>query len=207
MHLHLADRLGRYLPLFGFTLIASLACQQQNVTSAPEAFAIWADPLDETSTGPTILDANDDENRFVRIDDRGLVVFSTGDVCNDCTTDLETATIDLGDDAFIDLRFSRGPDNAGTRRIYLVDTASGNYIQLLGSGPVTFQVPEETLEEDNDDSHDRAVFVRAASASGSSSGSSSPLCGILGGGSIGLFVMALLALTFTRRSVRRSSIG
>ncbi|MFQ5489184.1 MAG: hypothetical protein ACE5GE_00570 [Phycisphaerae bacterium] len=203
MHLHPTRRLGRYLPLLGLILIASAACQQQNVTPAAETIVVWADPQDETSTGQSILDANDDPERFVLIEANSRVVFSNGDVCNDCTTDLDTATIDLGGDQFIDIRFGRGPDGAGTRRPFLVDAASGNFIQLVGSDPVTFQVTAEPFEADNDDSDDRAVFAGTQAVSGGSSASqaASPLCGILGGGSIGLFLLTLLALTYTR-SVR-----
>ncbi len=181
-------------------------CQNQGSgkpVSVPARIVIWEDP-GAGGQGQTIRDANNDENRYVVIGTDGTVQFFPDEtVCNDCEANIDEAQIDLGNGDLIDLRFGVGATGDDVRRLFLVDVASGNFVQLLGGGEedVTFQVTTEPLEEPNDDSDDRAIAVGDGpnpTASDSSS-SRTTLCGAVGLGTLGPMFLALLVPMWRRR--------
>ena len=183
--------------------ILSAACQAQSdgATQLPSRIVLWEDP--ETGVqGQTIRDANNERDRVVIVGSNGSVQFvSDGTVCNNCeTTD---ATIDLGGGNLIDIRFGVGAVGDDVRRPFLVDRASGNFIQLRGGGdqPVTFEVTGTPLEEPNDRSDDMAIRAGGAAnptLDNSGADQSAALCGAAAA-TIPLVVLGLLLTRLARR--------
>ncbi len=193
------------------TVIVVSGCQQFNgignrtpATGIPERVVVWADPTNAESTGSSIRDANNDEDRFIVVGTNGAVQFLPGQtVCDDCSVDIDNAVIDLGDGNSVDIRFGIGAVGDDTaRRPFMVDAASGNFIQLVGGGssPITFQVTEQPFEDPDDDSDDRAVSAGDASngtATTGSGASQSGLCGVFG--VLPVWAMVLVPAFFWRR--------
>jgi hypothetical protein len=174
-------------------------CQNQGSGGAvqlPERIVVWEDPV-TGATGSSIRDANNDAERIVLVGTDGRVQFvSDQSVCNDCMT--EGATIDLGGGNLIDIRFGVGAVGDDVRRPFLVDRASGNFVQLVGGGDeeVTFQVTTEPFEDPNDDLAIAAGETDNPTLGTGGGGGSGGLCGALGLGTIlpiGLGLMILMA--------------
>ena len=199
-------RLPKYTAIVAAACLAGCQTQQsQSRVVPPKNIVVWEDP-DTGDQGQTIRDANNDEDRFVVVGTNGRVQFLPGgEVCRACDTDIDNARIDLGDGHLVDLRFGVGAVGDDVRRLFLVDAASGNFIQLVGGGDkdVTFQVTTEPLEEPNDDSDDRALAAGEAPnpAAGESQSQSRevPLCGALGGPIMGLLVLLNSLVAWRRR--------
>lgn len=186
------------------------ACQSQPAggsgrTDRPSQIVIWEDPLDG-GQGTAVRDANNDPERFVVIGTNGAVQFiPDGTVCSDCdTTD---ATIDVGEGNLIDIRFGVSSVGDDARRPFLVDRASGNFVQLIGGGSsnVTFQVTEEPLEDPNDSSDDLAIAAGTdANPQPNTGGTGGPLGSLCGaaGGILPLFAFCGIAMHIVRQRRR-----
>jgi hypothetical protein len=180
-------------------------CQNQGSGGAvqlPERIVVWEDPATGV-TGSSIRDANNDPDRVVLVGTDGRVQFVADQtVCNDCMT--EGATIDLGEGNLIDIRFGIGAVGDDVRRPFLVDRASGNFVELVGGGsePVTFQVETEPFEEPNDRTDDLALVsgeIDNPTVNGGGGAGSGGLCGALGLGTILPVGLGLMILTAWRR--------
>ncbi len=199
------QRLFRVLGVSMLAGILSVGCQAaadaDAVTELPARIVFWEDPV-TGNQGQTIRDANNDADRIVIVGSDGAVQFvADGTVCNNCNT--TDATIDLGDGNLIDIRFGVGAVGDDIRRPYLVDRASGNFIQLRGGGsqPVTLEVTDTPFEEPNDRSDDMAIPVGdAPNPTLGSSAADQPagLCGAAAA-TIPLVVLGLLLTRFARR--------
>ncbi len=175
---------------------SSGGCQSQSggATELPREVIVWEDP-ETGDRGSPIRDVNNDEDRIVVVGTNGDVQFvADGTVCNDCDT--EEATITIGSGDLIDIRFGVRQEGDQTRRPFLVDRNSGNFIELVGSSnAITFQVTSIPLEDPNDSSDDLAI--RAGSednptVEGGSGSGSAPLCGILGFVPLALGLLVML---------------
>ena len=179
------------------------ACQNQGTgggTQLPGNVVVWGDPDNLENRGRNVRDANNDEDSFILIGTNGRVQFEPLRlVCDDCTVD--GATIELDTGQLIDIRFGIGPDGTGGRRVFLVDRASGEFIELLGGGssPVEFRRSGALFEDADDRSDDQAVAVdETPNPTTSTSSGSSSLCGIFGM-ILPLAFTGMLALCLTRR--------
>lgn len=195
------------LVCFGCSLVG---CQNQGSgggpTELPNRVVVYSDPEDSERQGSNIRDANNDDDSFVLIGSNGKVQFMpTPSVCNDCS--VTGATITLEGDQLIDIRFGLAPDGTGSRRPFLVDRASGNFIQLVGGGSssVTFQVTEEAFEDPNDRSDDLAVEASTISnpAASADTGGQGGIIGQFCGATGAMLPVILLSMLAWRFSARR----
>ncbi|MFH0983344.1 MAG: hypothetical protein V2A79_17635 [Planctomycetota bacterium] len=210
-----ALRLGLVLSL----VVLSSGCQGQSTSllggggSKPKPSAkivVWQDPAIPDSEGTNIRDANNDAARFVVIGTDGQVDFVNSNsflIARDITADVQDASIQVGS-GIIDIRFGVAPSNATDSRAFLVDRASGHFIQLVGgTSDVTFQVTETQFEDPNDPTDDQAVaageadnpLVTAASSNTPTTNVLNNLCGVGGAGMIPVVLLGLLGLRFARR--------
>ncbi|MCH7812592.1 MAG: hypothetical protein IID40_01095 [Planctomycetes bacterium] len=204
----------RSAKLSGLALLVCLSCsligcQNQGSgggpTELPNSVVVYSDPQDPERQGSNVRDANNDDDSFVLIGSNGKVQFMpTPTVCNDCS--VTGATITLDGDQLIDIRFGLAPDGTGSRRPFLVDRTSGNFIQLVGGGSssVTFQVTETVFEEPDDSTDDLADEAgtidnpAAAADTGGTGGIIGQFCGATGA-MLPLILLGMLALRFSAR--------
>ncbi|MCP4248506.1 MAG: hypothetical protein GY778_15770 [bacterium] len=186
-----------------------VGCQNQGSgggpTELPDSVVVFSDPENSERQGSNIRDANNDDESFVMIGSNGKVQFlPVPTVCNDCTVEGATITLDGGQ--LIDIRFGLAPDGTGSRRPFLVDRTSGEFIELLGGGsdPVEFSRSGAVFEEPDDSSDDLAVEAGttdnpAASAdTGGQGGLLGQFCGATGA-MFPVILLGMLALRFAGR--------
>ena len=190
----------------GALAVGLTGCQSQasgggDGPSLPKKVVVWGDPEDLSNQGRDIRDANNDGDSYVLIGTNGRVQFMPIlRVCDDC--DVEGATITLGSGQLIDIRFGVGPDGQGARRPFLVDRASGEFVELLGGGDSTVRFNRaDALFEDPDDSSDdlaQAVGETATPVVADNVDRNSGLCGALGAWMIPMTLAGLLLMRLVR---------
>ncbi len=143
-------------------LSGSLGCRTGDsgaITDLPAEIVVWGDTDPENDEAfASIRDANDVDDRFVVIGTNDQVQFSNSRVCNTCT--VEGYTISVDGTPRVNIRFSSGPDGFGTRRPFLVST-DGYYVQLLlgDDNNYTFQEVDQRFEDPDNLSDDVGVRV------------------------------------------------
>ena len=212
---------GLCLGLVFVVAVGLIGCQSTNgilggTSTKPKPSAqivIWQDPADPVSEGTNIRDVNNDSTRFVVIGTDGQVDFvhdTSFLIARNITADVQNASIQVGTGT-IDIRFGLAPGNTTDRRPYLVDRASGNFIQLIGGdNDVTFQVTTTPFEDPNDATDDQAVdaaaadnpLVTASSPNSASTNFFNNLCGIGGAAMMLPTLLGMLGLRFAHRRWR-----
>jgi hypothetical protein len=201
-------------------VVVSSGCQGQtsllgggSKPKPPAKIVVWQDPANPDSQGTSIRDVNNDAERFVVIGTDGEVQFVNGttfSIATDITANVDDASIPVGNGT-VDIRFGAAPSDPTDRRPFLVDRASGYFIQLVGgNGDVTFQVTNAPFEDPNDPTDDRAIaageddnpLATAASPNTATTNVLNNLCGIGGAGMIPVTLLGLLGLRFARRRWR-----
>jgi hypothetical protein len=143
-------------------LSGSLGCKSGDsnaITDLPAEIVVWGDTdPDNDAAFASIRDANDVDDRFVVIGTNDQVQFSNSRVCNTCTVDGYTISVD--GTPRVNIRFSSGPDGFGVRRPFLVST-DGFYVQLLlgDDKNYTFQEVDQRFEDPDNLTDDVAVQV------------------------------------------------